>query len=58
MKVYITRKIQSKAINYLRNNGFTVSVYKEDKPIPKNVLKKNVKNIDEFIPCYTSRRPM
>ena len=42
MKVYITRKIQSKAIKYLRENGLTVSVYKEDKPIPKNILLKNI----------------
>lgn len=50
MKVYITIKIQSKGMKYLRVKGFTVSIYKEDKPIPGNVLVKNVKNIDAFIP--------
>ena len=55
MKVYITRKIQSKAIKYLRENGLTVSVYKEDKPIPKNILMKNVKNVDALIPLLTDK---
>lgn len=55
MKVYITRKIQSKAIKYLRDNGLTVSVYKEDKPIPKSVLIKNIKNIDALIPLLTDK---
>jgi len=55
MKIYITRKIQSEAIKYLRDNGFTVSVYNEDKPIPKNILKKNVKNIDALIPLLTDK---
>ena len=55
MKVYITRKIQTKAIKYLRDNGFTVSVFKEDKPIPKNVLLKNVKNIHALIPLLTDK---
>lgn len=50
MKVYITRNIQPAAIKYLRDNGLTLSVYKEDKPIPRNVLLNNVKNIDALIP--------
>ncbi len=55
MKVYITRKIQSKAIKHLRDKGFTVSVYKEDKPIPRNILMKNIKNVDALIPLLTDK---
>lgn len=55
MKVYITRKIQSKAIKFLREKGFTVSVYPEDKPIPRNVLLKNIKNVDALIPLLTDK---
>ena len=55
MKVYITRKIQTKAIKYLRDNGFTVSVKKEDKPIPRNSLLKNVKKIHALIPLLTDQ---
>ena len=50
MKIYITRKIQTKAIKYLKDSEFIISVYKEDKSIPGNVLMKYVKNIDAFIP--------
>ena len=55
MKVYITRKIQPKAIKFLREKGFTVSVYPKDKPIPRNVLLKNIKNIDALIPLLTDK---
>ena len=55
MKVYITRKIQPKAIKFLREKGFTVSVYSEDKPIPKKVLLKNIKNVDALIPLLTDK---
>jgi len=55
MKVYITRKIQSKALKYLREKGFTVSFYPEDKPIPRNVLLKNVKNVDAVISLLTDK---
>ena len=40
-KVYVTRQIPQPGIDLLLENGFEVEVFKEDKPIPKEVLLEN-----------------
>ena len=55
MKVYITRKIPQKAIDFLKGKGFSVSVFKDDRPIPRKELIKNIKNVDAVIPLLTDK---
>ena len=55
MKVYITRKIPQKAIDYLKEKNLSVSYYKKDQPIPRKVLLKNVKNVDAVLSLLTER---
>jgi glyoxylate reductase len=55
MKVYITRIIPQKAIEFLKEKGFAVSSYKQDKPIPRNELIKNIKNVDAVISLLTDK---
>ena len=52
-KVYVTRQIPQPGIDLLLENGFEVEVFKEDKPIPKEVLLEKVKNVDAIIPLLT-----
>lgn len=53
MKVFITRDIPDIAKELLKKNSFTTEVFKEDNPIPRNVLLKKVKNIDGLL-CLLS----
>lgn len=53
MKVYITRKIPQKAIDFLKEKKYSVSVYKEDKPVPRKELIKHIRNADAVIPLLT-----
>lgn len=55
MKVYITRKIPEKAINFLKGKGYTVRVYKNDRPIPRDLLLKEVKDADAVITLLTDK---
>lgn len=55
MKVYITRKIPEKALDFLKGKGYTVGVYKGDRPVPRNVLLKNVRNADAVITLLTDK---
>jgi glyoxylate reductase len=55
MKVYITRKIPLEAINYLKQNKISYSIYKIDQPIPRKELLKNVKNVDALLPLLTDK---
>lgn len=49
MKIFITRQIPKIGMEYLRQQGIRVSVYKKDKPISKTELKKSVTYCDGLI---------
>jgi glyoxylate reductase len=55
MKVYITRKIPQKAIDYLKENGISFSYYNKDQPIPRKELLRNVKNVDAVLSLLTDK---
>lgn len=55
MKIFITRSIPQSGIALLRENGYKVSVYKEDKPIPRDVLIRKAKNADGIIALLTDK---
>ncbi len=55
MKIFITRHIPEIGIEFLRKKRFIVSVYKEDKPIPKTELKKLVTNCDGLISLLSDK---
>ena len=49
MEVYITREIPEIAEILLKKKKIKVSIYRENKPIPKNTLIKKIKNADGII---------
>jgi len=53
MKVFITREIPDIAVKLLRKENFDVKIYRADKPIPYQVLKKEVKNVEAVISLLT-----
>jgi glyoxylate reductase len=55
MKVYITRDIPEAAYNLLKKNKIKFEVYKEDKPIPPELLIKKVKDADGVISLLTDK---
>ena len=55
MKIFISREIPEIGIELLKNKGFEVSVYKKDQPIPKNELKKAIKNCDGLISMLSDK---
>ncbi len=55
MKVYITREIPDIAAELLKNKKIDVKVYKENKPIPYELLKKEVKDTDGVISLLTDK---
>jgi len=55
MKVFITREIPNIAEDLLKQNGFKVSVYKKDKPITREELIANTKNVDAVITLLTDK---
>ncbi len=55
MKVFITRKIPNEGINYLKNNGYELDIYPHDKPIPKSILLKKIKDVDAIITLLTDQ---
>jgi glyoxylate reductase len=55
MKVYITRKIPQKAIDYLKENCISFSYYNKDQPIPRKELLRNVKNVDAVLSLLTDK---
>lgn len=55
MKVFITREIPEAAYNLLKNKKIDVKVYSEEKPIPYQVLKKEVQDVDGVISLLTDR---
>lgn len=52
-KVYITRQIPQPGIDLLKENGFDIEIYNEDKPIPEKILIEKIKNIDALLPLLT-----
>ena len=55
MKVFITREIPDIAVKLLKKEKFDVKIYRADKPIPYQVLKKEVKNVDAVISLLTDK---
>jgi len=55
MKVFITRDIPEVAYKLLKKNRINFDYYKEDRPIPKNILEKKVKDCDALIPLLTEQ---
>lgn len=55
MKIFITRNIPESGINLLKKNGFEVSIYKKDNPIPYKELIRQVKNCDALISLLSDR---
>jgi len=55
MKIFITRKISSKAMALLKKEKFKVKVYSKDKPIPRKELIKEVKDADAIISLLTEK---
>lgn len=55
MEVYITREIPEIAETLLKKNKIRVSVFRENKPITKSTLIKNVKNADGIISLLSDR---
>ncbi|MCF8241593.1 MAG: D-glycerate dehydrogenase [Melioribacteraceae bacterium] len=53
MKVFITRKISNDAVNLLRKEGFTVDVFKSNRPITKVELIQKAKNSEGVISLLT-----
>jgi glyoxylate reductase len=54
-RIFITRDIPTIGIDFLKQKGFEVSVYKKDQPIPKNELKKAIKNCDGLISVLSDK---
>lgn len=55
MRIFITRQIPESGINLLKKEGFEVSVYKKDNPIPRKELIKKVKDCDALISLLSDR---
>jgi glyoxylate reductase len=55
MKVFITRKLPGEPEKLLRQNGFKVLVYKEDKAIPRDEFLKKTKDADAVLTLLTEK---
>ncbi len=55
MRVYITREIPDIAAELLTSKRIAVKVYRENKPIPYELLKKEVKDVDGVISLLTDK---
>lgn len=55
-KIFVTRDIPDQGLKMLKaKKGVKLSVYKEDKAIPRAELKKQVKGIDILLPLLTDK---
>jgi glyoxylate reductase len=54
-RIFITRKMVGKAELLLKRKGFHVSIYREDRPIPKQELIKRAKDVDALITHVTDK---
>lgn len=55
MKVFITREIPSKAYDLLKSKNIDINIYRENKPIPYELLKKEVREADGVISLLTDK---
>jgi glyoxylate reductase len=55
MKVFITRELPEIAVELLKKNKVPFDFYKKDKPIPRSILLKKVKNCTALIPLLTEK---
>lgn len=55
MKVFITRKLPGEPEKLLKKNGFKVTVYKEDKAIPREEFLAKTKNADAVLTLLTEK---
>lgn len=55
MKILITREIPEIAVNLLKERKFDVIVYRENKPIPYHLLKKEAGDADAVISLLTDK---
>ncbi len=55
MQIFVTRDIQESGIKLLKKNGFKVSIYKKDSPIPRKELIKKVKDCDALISLLSDK---
>ena len=53
--VFVTRQIPDQGLIALKQAGYTVQVYKEDKIIPRKDLLKSVKGCDALLPLLTDK---
>jgi len=54
MKILITRKIDPEAVSLL-NEHFEVKYYNENIPLPKKLLKKEIKDYDAVLSCVSEK---
>ncbi len=54
MKILITRKIDSEAVSLL-NEHFEVKYYNENIPLPKKLLKEEIKDYDAILSCVSEK---
>lgn len=55
MRIFVTREIPSIGIKLLKTKGFEVSIYKEDKPIPRKEFLNQIMDCDALIPLLTEK---
>lgn len=55
MKVFITRKLPGEPEKLLKKNGFKVTVYREDKAIPRDEFLEKIKDADAVLSLLTER---
>ena len=55
MKIFVTREIPEIGIKMLKDKGYDVSVYSEDKVIPREELLSNVKGCDAILSLLTDK---
>src|SRR5262245_34523872 len=55
IKVLITRGIPSIGIDLLKSEGFSVSIWPHDRPIPNNELISEAKKVNAVISLYTDK---
>lgn len=55
MKVFVTRQIPEAGINLLKEKGYEVVVFPEDRPITRDELKESVKGVDAILALLTEK---
>lgn len=55
MKVFITRKLPGEPEKLLKKNGFKVTVYREDKAIPRDEFLEKIKDADAVLSLLTEK---